>query len=88
MAHAGIEASDVEYSEINEVRPFPAPPCCSPHADAQPTTTTHCTLAQAFSVVAMANMQLLGLSHDTVNVHGGAVGLGHPIGAKPPLPAA
>eukprot|EP00747_Dinoflagellata_sp_TGD_P166199 gnl/TRDRNA2_/TRDRNA2_188620_c1_seq1.p1 gnl/TRDRNA2_/TRDRNA2_188620_c1~~gnl/TRDRNA2_/TRDRNA2_188620_c1_seq1.p1 ORF type:complete len:256 (-),score=61.17 gnl/TRDRNA2_/TRDRNA2_188620_c1_seq1:83-778(-) len=37
---------------------------------------------EAFSVVAMANMKLLGLSHDTVNIHGGAVALGHPIGAS------
>lgn len=35
---------------------------------------------EAFSVVALANAKLLGLNLDTVNVHGGAVALGHPIG--------
>jgi len=37
---------------------------------------------EAFAVVAMAFMQELGLSHDVVNVRGGAVALGHPIGAS------
>ena len=30
----------------------------------------------------MAAMKDLGLSHDKVNVHGGACALGHPIGAS------
>merc|ERR1719491_413785 len=37
---------------------------------------------EAFSVVALANAKLLGLDLDTVNVHGGAVALGHPIGVS------
>lgn len=37
---------------------------------------------EAFAVVPMAAMQDLGLSHDKVNVHGGACALGHPIGAS------
>ncbi|PPJ58485.1 hypothetical protein CBER1_05583 [Cercospora berteroae] len=37
---------------------------------------------EAFSVVALANMKLLGVSEDKVNVHGGAVALGHPLGAS------
>lgn len=37
---------------------------------------------EAFAVVAMANAKLLGLSADKVNVRGGAVVLGHPIGAS------
>jgi acetyl-CoA C-acetyltransferase len=37
---------------------------------------------EAFSVVALANMKLLNLDPATVNVHGGAVALGHPIGAS------
>lgn len=52
LQNAGIEASDVDYHEINE----------------------------AFSVVALANMQLLNLDPAKVNVFGGAVSLGHPIG--------
>ena len=35
---------------------------------------------EAFSVVALANMKLLDISVDKVNVNGGAVAMGHPIG--------
>ena len=35
---------------------------------------------EAFSVVVIANIQELGLDINKVNVHGGAVSLGHPIG--------
>ncbi|HEY7723689.1 MAG TPA: acetyl-CoA C-acyltransferase [Anaeromyxobacteraceae bacterium] len=37
---------------------------------------------EAFAVVALANNRLLGLDGRTVNVRGGAVVLGHPIGAS------
>ncbi|WP_268223284.1 acetyl-CoA C-acyltransferase [Sinomicrobium oceani] len=37
---------------------------------------------EAFSVVGLANMKLLGLSDDNVNVNGGAVSLGHPLGCS------
>ncbi|MEO1032147.1 MAG: acetyl-CoA C-acyltransferase [Bacteroidota bacterium] len=37
---------------------------------------------EAFSVVGLANMKILGLSDDNVNVNGGAVSLGHPLGCS------
>lgn len=37
---------------------------------------------EAFAVVAMASMKELGIDHEKLNVHGGAVALGHPIGAS------
>ena len=37
---------------------------------------------EAFAVVAMIAMRDLGLSHEKLNVHGGACALGHPIGAS------
>lgn len=37
---------------------------------------------EAFSVVGLANMKILGLSNENVNVNGGAVSLGHPLGAS------
>jgi len=37
---------------------------------------------EAFAVVAMAAMKEVGIPHEKVNVHGGAVALGHPIGAS------
>jgi acetyl-CoA C-acetyltransferase len=37
---------------------------------------------EAFSVVALANMKLLNINEDKVNLHGGAVALGHPLGGS------
>ncbi|MCO4820253.1 MAG: acetyl-CoA C-acyltransferase [Bacteroidetes bacterium] len=37
---------------------------------------------EAFSVVSLANNKLLSLDNDKVNVNGGAVSLGHPLGAS------
>ena len=36
---------------------------------------------EAFAIVTMAAMKDIGIPHEKVNVHGGAVALGHPIGA-------
>ncbi|KAJ1383877.1 Thiolase-like [Sesbania bispinosa] len=54
IANAGLEASQVDFYEINE----------------------------AFAAVALANQKLLGLDSEKVNVHGGAVSLGHPLGCS------
>ena len=37
---------------------------------------------EAFSVVGIANTKLLGLDSEKVNIHGGAVSLGHPLGCS------
>ena len=37
---------------------------------------------EAFAVVPMAAMRDLEIPHDKVNIHGGAVAIGHPIGAS------
>ena len=37
---------------------------------------------EAFAVVGLANMKLLNLDSSNVNVHGGAVSLGHPLGCS------
>jgi len=37
---------------------------------------------EAFAVQAIADMRALGMDEERVNVHGGAVALGHPIGAS------
>ncbi|KAI4326408.1 hypothetical protein MLD38_031727 [Melastoma candidum] len=54
ISNAGLEASQVDFYEINE----------------------------AFAVVALANQKLLGINSEKVNVHGGAVSLGHPLGCS------
>jgi acetyl-CoA C-acetyltransferase len=35
---------------------------------------------EAFSVVVLANIKMLEMDPKKVNIHGGAVSLGHPIG--------
>jgi len=37
---------------------------------------------EAFSCVVLAAMKEIGIPHDKINVHGGAVAMGHPIGAS------
>jgi len=37
---------------------------------------------EAFSIVGLANMKILGLTDKNVNVNGGAVSLGHPLGCS------
>ncbi|MGY0426112.1 MAG: acetyl-CoA C-acetyltransferase, partial [Polaribacter sp.] len=39
-------------------------------------------LNEAFSIVGLANMKLLGITDKNVNVNGGAVSLGHPLGVS------
>ncbi len=39
-------------------------------------------MASTFSMVTMAARKEHGIPHDKVNIHGGAVALGHPIGAS------
>lgn len=39
-------------------------------------------LNEAYAAVILANQQILGLDPDKVNVYGGAVAIGHPIGAS------
>lgn len=52
------------------------------HANIEQSSVDAFEINEAFSVVALANMKLLGLSEDKVNLHGGAVALGHPLGAS------
>jgi acetyl-CoA C-acetyltransferase len=39
-------------------------------------------LNEAFSVVGLANMKILGIPNHKVNINGGAVSLGHPLGVS------
>ena len=46
------------------------------------TDVDYFELNEAFSVVGLANIEILNLSSDKVNVNGGAVSLGHPLGSS------
>src|SRR5690606_31827023 len=52
------------------------------HAGISPSEVDFYEINEAFSVVALANIRQLGLDADRVNVNGGAVALGHPLGAS------
>lgn len=52
------------------------------HAQVEQNQVDAYEINEAFSVVALANMKLLGLTEDKVNIHGGAVALGHPLGGS------
>ena len=52
------------------------------HAGVEQEDVDAFEINEAFSVVALANMKLLGLTDEKVNVHGGAVAIGHPLGGS------
>lgn len=76
--YADAEAAPVDFSTA----PSLAVPRALKHAGVALGDVALHEINEAFSSVVLANMQLLGLSEDRVNVAGGAVALGHPIGAS------
>lgn len=62
--------------------PAAAIPKALAHAGVALLDVDYFEINEAFSVVSVANNQLLGLDAERVNVNGGAVALGHPIGAS------
>jgi acetyl-CoA C-acetyltransferase len=62
--------------------PAPAITAACRKAGRDPKAIDLWEINEAFAVVAIANNQLLGLDPGKVNVWGGAVALGHPIGAS------
>ncbi|OQR82364.1 acetyl-CoA acetyltransferase [Achlya hypogyna] len=60
--------------------PAKAVPIAAKHAGLDLKDIEYHEINEAFSVVALANMELMKLDHARVNVNGGAVALGHPIG--------
>lgn len=62
--------------------PALAVPKALKHANVEKESIDAFEINEAFSVVALANTKLLGIDADKVNMHGGAVALGHPLGAS------
>ena len=62
--------------------PAKAIPLALQRAGIQAAEVDFYEINEAFSVVSIANNRELGLSPDRVNVNGGAVSLGHPLGAS------
>ena len=49
---------------------------------ATPADLTRVEINEAFAAVSVATIDKLGISGDIVNAHGGAIALGHPVGAS------
>lgn len=62
--------------------PAKALPKAIAHANIKVEDIDFYELNEAFSVVGLANIKLLNLDPAKVNVHGGAVSLGHPLGCS------
>lgn len=64
------------------VAPSDAVPRALAHAGLKASDVDYHEINEAFSLVALVNSQIMNLDLDKVNVHGGAVALGHPIGCS------
>lgn len=62
--------------------PSEAIPRAMKHAGVEKADVDYYEINEAFSVVALANIEKLGLDASKVNVNGGAVAMGHPLGAS------
>jgi acetyl-CoA C-acetyltransferase len=62
--------------------PAKAIPLAIKAAGISPEEVDYYEINEAFSVVSLANNQILKLDSQKVNAHGGAVALGHPLGAS------
>jgi acetyl-CoA C-acetyltransferase len=62
--------------------PAKALPIALEKAGLSTTDVDYYELNEAFSVVGLANMKILDLDDSTVNVNGGAVSIGHPLGSS------
>eukprot|EP00877_Chromochloris_zofingiensis_P000052 jgi/Chrzof1/10047/Cz04g25080.t1_ATO2A[v5.2] len=85
---APVQAVIRGYGDANQdpqwftTAPAAAVPKALARAGLQQGDIDYWEINQAFSVVDLVNQQLLGLDPDRVSVHGGAVALGHPLGAS------
>ena len=62
--------------------PALAVPIALARAGLQVSDVEYHEINEAFAVVPLANARILGLDQDRINVNGGAVSMGHPIGAS------
>jgi len=62
--------------------PSLAIPIALKHAGVSIENVDFFEINEAFSVVALANQKLLKIPSEKINVHGGAVAMGHPLGAS------
>lgn len=76
IGYADAEQEPEEFTTA----PSKAIPLACKKAGIEVSKVDYFEINEAFSNVTMANSKILGLSPDKVNVFGGAVALGHPVG--------
>lgn len=76
LGFGDAEKEPVDFSTA----PSDAIPRALAHAGVTLKDVQYHEINEAFSLVPIVNAKLLGIDIDTINVHGGAVALGHPIG--------
>jgi acetyl-CoA C-acetyltransferase len=78
-----IAYADAEQApEWFTTTPSKAIPLAIEKANIKQSDVDYYEINEAFSAVALANMQLLNITADKINVNGGAVALGHPLGCS------
>ena len=82
LARIVAHGQAAQASEWFTTAPAAAIKAACSRANWRPADVDLWEINEAFSVVSIANNQLLGLDPARVNVFGGAVALGHPIGAS------
>jgi len=82
MAKIISYADAAQQSEWFTTAPAKAVPIALAKASIEMNAIDYWELNEAFSVVALANIKKLGLDPNKVNVNGGAVSLGHPLGSS------
>lgn len=75
-------ADAAQAPELFTTAPALAIPKAISNAGLDASKIDYYEINEAFAVVALANQKLLGLNPEKVNVHGGAVALGHPLGCS------
>ncbi len=78
-----VSAADAEQApEWFTTTPSLALPLAAKRANLEVSDLDYIELNEAFAVVGLANMKIMNLDASKVNVNGGAVALGHPLGAS------
>jgi len=78
IGYADAEHHSTEFPTA----PALAIPLAIKNAGLSPSDISFYEINEAFSVVAVANAKILGIDLDKINVFGGAVAMGHPIGCS------
>ncbi|KAI4968678.1 hypothetical protein ZWY2020_046008, partial [Hordeum vulgare] len=75
-------ADAAQAPELFTTTPALAIPKALSNAGLESSSVDFYEINEAFAAVALANQKILGIPSEKINVHGGAVSLGHPLGCS------